>query len=351
MSSSRRFAAVVLLLCAGAFAAAAAPEVRVKDIAYLRGLRANQVLGIGLVTGLAGKGDSAASGLLKSTLASLVSTFGVDVPAADVRSKNCAVVMVSAELPALAKVGDRIDATVSSIGDARDLDGGVLMQAALLAANGKTYAVAQGRVVSTPDSSGVRTVGSVPGGAMVEQEVAAAFVTDEVVTVVLRNPDFVTATAVQRAIAAAFPGIEAAAPDPSMVEVRIPRDRASDPVGFIAKLEALTVTPDTTARVVINSASGIIVMGEQVRIGKVAVSYRNARVTVGTLTGSANYAGGAYAGSSLDRSDPLFVVPDTTSVDDFVSALKAVGLKTEVIIGILQAVERAGALYGTLVVM
>jgi flagellar P-ring protein precursor FlgI len=107
MSCSRRSAAVVLLLLAGALVATAAPEVRVKDIAYLRGLRANQVLGIGLVTGLAGKGDSAASGLLKTTLASLVSTFGVDVPAADVRSKKCAVVMVSAELPALAKVGDR----------------------------------------------------------------------------------------------------------------------------------------------------------------------------------------------------------------------------------------------------
>jgi flagellar P-ring protein precursor FlgI len=346
MSISRRSAGIAVLLIAVALAAAAAPEVRVKDIAYLRGLRANQVLGIGLVTGLAGKGDSQASGLLKSTLASLVSTFGVDVSAADVRSKNCAVVMASAELPALAKIGDRIDATVSSIGDARDLDGGVLLQAALLAANGKTYAVAQGRVVSTPDAAGVRTVGSVPGGAMVEQEVAAAFIADEVVTIVLRNPDFVTATAVQRAIAAAFPGIAAAAPDPSMVEVKIPREQAADPVAFIAKLEALTVTPDTTARVVINSSSGIIVMGEQVRIGKVAVSYRNARVTVGSLSGS-----GLYGSSGFDRSDPLFVVPDTTSVDDFVTALKAVGLKTEVIIGILQAVEKAGALYGTLVVM
>jgi flagellar P-ring protein precursor FlgI len=343
MSCSRRTAALAPLLLAVAFAAAAAPEVRIKDIAYLRGLRANQALGIGLVTGLAGKGDSQASGLLKTTLASLVSTFGVDVSAADIRSKNCAVVMVSAELPALAKVGDRIDATVSSIGDARDLDGGVLLQAALLAANGKTYAVAQGRVVSTPDPAGVRTVGSVPGGAMVEQDVVATFVTDEVVTVVLRNPDFVTATAVQRAIAAAFPGIQASTPDPSMVEVKIPRDQVADPVAFIAKIEALTVVPDTTARVVINSSSGIIVMGEQVRIGKVAVSYRNARVTVGTPTS-------LYA-SAANAADPLFVVPETTSVDDFVAALKAVGLKTEVIIGILQAVERAGALYGILIVM
>ncbi|HSV93881.1 MAG TPA: flagellar basal body P-ring protein FlgI [Desulfobacterales bacterium] len=345
MWCSRKTAALAPLLLAVAIAAAAAPEVRIKDIAYLRGLRANQVLGIGLVTGLAGKGDSQASGLLKTTLASLVSTFGVDVSAADVRSKNCAVVMVSAELPALAKIGDRIDATVSSIGDARDLDGGVLLQAALLAANGKTYAVAQGRVISTPDNSGVRTVGSVPGGAMVEQDVAAAFVADEVVTVVLRNPDFVTATAVQRAIIAAFPGIQAATPDPSMIEVRMPKDLAADPVAFIARIEALTVVPDTTARVVINSSSGIIVMGEQVRIGKVAVSYRTARVSVGTPSSLSLSSSGANA------ADPLFVVPDTTSVDDFVSALKAVGLKTEVIIGILQAVERAGALYGTLVVM
>jgi flagellar P-ring protein precursor FlgI len=344
MSSFRSVVSVVLLLTAASVCAPAAPQVRVKDIASVRGLRANQVLGIGLVTGLAGKGDSQASGLLKSTLASLVSTFGVDVPAADVRSKNCAVVMVSSELPALAKVGDRLDATVSSIGDARDLDGGVLLQAALLAANGKTYAVAQGRVVSTPDPAGVRTVGSVPNGAMVEQDLEAAFVADEVVTIVLRNPDFVTATAVQRAVVAAFPGIEAAAPDPSMIKVRIPRDQLQEPVAFVARIEALTVTPDTTARVVINSSSGIIVMGEQVRIGKVAVSYRSARVTVGTYAVPSG-------GSGADRGDPVFVVPDTTSVDDFVTALKAVGLKTEVIIGILQAVEKAGALYGTLVVM
>ncbi len=172
----------------------AAPEVRIKDIASLRGLRANQVLGIGLVTGLAGKGDSPSSALLRSTLASLVSTFGVDVSPQDVRSKNCAVVMVSAELPALLAIGDRIDVTVSSIGDARDLDGGVLLQATLLAANGKTYAVAQGRVVSTPDTSGVRTVGQLSAAAPSWSRRSSPFVADDVVSIVLRNPDFVTAT-------------------------------------------------------------------------------------------------------------------------------------------------------------
>lgn len=345
MSCCRRTAALAPLLLAAAVSAAAAPEVRIKDIASLRGLRANQVLGIGIVTGLAGKGDSQASGLLKTTLASLVSTFGVDVNAADVRSRNCAVVMVSAELPALAKAGDRIDATVSSIGDARDLSGGVLLQAALLAANGKTYAAAQGRIVGSSDGAAAQTVGIVPNGAMVEQDVTATFLADETVTVVLRNPDFVTASAVQRAVAAAFPGIQVATPDPSMVEVRIPREQAADPVSFIARIEALTVVPDTTARVVINSSSGIIVMGEQVRIGKVAVSYRSARVTVGAAPVP------SLAGSGANAADPLFVVPESTTVDDFVTALKAVGLKTDVIIGILQAVEKAGALYGILVVM
>ena len=132
--------------------AVAAPVVRIKDIATLRGVRGNQILGLGLVTGLNGKGDSSTSPLLRSSLSSLVASFGVTVAPQDVRSKNAAVVMVSAELPAFARAGDRIDVTVSSIGDARDLDGGILLQANLQAANGQTYAVAQGRVMTTSGS-------------------------------------------------------------------------------------------------------------------------------------------------------------------------------------------------------
>ncbi len=317
----------------------AAPTVRIKDIASIRGIRANQLLGLGLLTGLSGKGDSSNSSLLRSSLSALIANFGISVSPQDIRSRNCAVVMVSAELPSFARAGDGIDVTVSSIGDARDLDGGVLLQTNLQAANGQVYAVAQGRVLSSADPGGLRTVGAIPGGAIVERESVSGYVEDNRVSLVLRNPDFVTASAVQKAVQDAFPGIQVTSRDPSLVEVQIPADRVGNPVSFLAQLEALTLTPDSAGRVVINSTSGVIVMGDQVRIGKVAVSYRSARVSVG-----------AREAAPPGQSD-LFVLGDTTTVDDFVSTLKSVGLKTDVIIGILQAVERAGALFGSLVIM
>jgi flagellar P-ring protein precursor FlgI len=329
----------ILLLAAACGAAAAAPVVRIKDIASVRGVRGNQVLGLGLVTGLAGKGDSSSSALLRSTLATMVSNFGVSVSPQDVKSKNCAVVMLNAELPPFARPGDRIDVTVSSIGDARDLDGGVLLQANLQAANGQAYAAAQGRVAVSADPAGGKTVGTIPQGAIVEREVVSQFIADNRISIVLRNPDFVTADAVRAAIQAGIPGVAVESRDPSLVDVQIPEDRRKDPVGFIAALESLTVTPDAVGKVVVDAATGVIVMGEKVRIGKVAVSYRSARVTVGTVQRNA-----------VDTPD-LFVIGETTTVDDFVSALKAVGMKTDALIGVLRAVEKSGALFGTLVVI
>jgi len=345
--TSRKLAAAALVLAAAVSAGvAAAPAVRIKDIATIQGVRGNQLLGLGLVTGLNGKGDSQSSALLRNSLASLVSSFGVTVAPADVRTKNTAVVMVSAELPAFARVGDRLDVDVSSIGDARDLDQGILLQANLQAANGQVYAVAQGKVLTTLDPNGSRTVGAISEGAIVEKEVVSQFVANNVLSIVLRNPDFVTASAVQKAIQAAFSGITVTSRDASLIEVQLPQANQADPVGFLAQLEALTVTPDSDGRVVINAANGVIVMGDKVRIGKVAVSYRSARVTVGGGAG-----GGSGTSSGSTATPDVFVIGETTTVDDFVAALKAVGLKADAIIGILQAVDKAGALFGTLVVM
>ena len=343
--SFRRIAVPVLLLVSAV--AVAAPVVRIKDIAAVRGMRGNQILGLGLVTGLDGKGDSSTSPLLRSTLSSLVSSFGVTLAPQDVRSKNAAVVMVSAELPAFARAGDRIDVTVSSFGDARDLGGGILLQANLQAANGQTYAVAQGRVLTTSDPNGAKTVGGISQGAIVEKDVVSTFLDNNVISIILRNPDFVTASAVQKAIEAAFTGIAVTSRDASLIDVQLPEASRANPVGFLAQLEALTVTPDSEGRVVINAGSGVIVMGEKVRIGKVAVSYRTARVTVGGAAGMPP----AAAASNAVRAPDVFVIGETTTVDDFVAVLKAVGLKADAIIGMLQAVERAGALFGSLVVM
>jgi flagellar P-ring protein FlgI len=333
----RRLLASCLLLAAG-MAAFAAPVVRIKDIANVRGIRGNQILGLGIVTGLNGKGDSSSSSLLRSSLSSLVASFGVSIAPQDIRSKNAAVVMLSAELPPFARVGDRIDIVVSSIGDAKDLDGGILLQANLQAANGQAYAVAQGRVMTSQDQGAAKTVGSIPQGAIVEKEVVSQFMDNNVVSIILRNPDFVTASAVQKAIEAAFQGISVTSRDASLIDVQVPEASRANPVAFVALLEALTVTPDSDGRVVINAASGVIVMGEKVRIGKVAVSYRTTKVAVGS-------------GSAGTSAPDVFVMGDTTTVDDFVSALKAVGLKADLIIGVLQAVEKAGALYGSLVIM
>jgi flagellar P-ring protein precursor FlgI len=329
----------LLLIVAASGSAVAAPTVRIKDIAFLRGVRENQVLGLGLVTGLAGKGDSSSSALLRSTISTLVSSFGLSVSPQEVKSKNCAVVMMNAELPPFARPGDKVDVVVSSIGDARDLDGGVLLQATLQAANGQVYAVAQGRVAASSDPGAPKTVGTVSLGAIVEKEVVSQYLADDRVSVVLRNPDFVTADAVRAAIQAGLPGAVVASRDPSLVEVQIPEDRRANPVGFIAQLEALTLTPDVAGKVVIDSSTGVIVIGEKVRIGKVAVSYRNAKVTVGAVQRNA-----------VDAPD-LFVIGETTTVDDFVSALKAVGMKTDALIGVMRAVEKSGALFGTLVVI
>src|SRR5271157_2334651 len=297
LTSRRLLSFFLILIAAGAFAA---PSVRIKDTAALRGIRGNQVLGLGLVTGLNGKGDSSSSSLLRSSLSSLVSSFGVSIAPQDIRSKNAAVVMVSAELPPFSRAGDRIDITVSSIGDARDLNGGILLQSNLQAANGQTYAVAKGRVMTTQDPNGSKTVGTISQGAIVEREVISQYLDNNVVSIVLRNPDFVTASAVQKAIEAAFSGITVTSRDASLIDVQLPEASRANPVSFLAQLEALTVTPDSEGRVVINAANGVIVMGEKVRIGKVAVSYRTARVSVG--------AGGSSTGQSGASTPDVFVI-------------------------------------------
>ena len=330
-------------LLAGGLPAGAAPAVRIKEIAHVQGVRENQLLGVGLVTGLAGRGDSPGSPLLQSALSNLVAHFGLSVPAAEMQSRNCAVVMVSAVIPAFLRSGDRIDVQVSSIGDARGLENGILLQTPLRGANGTTYAVAQGPVLAPRRGGAASAVGTIPFGAIMEREVVSRFTDGESVSLVLRNPDFVTADAVRKAVLAAFPAAQAVSVDPSLVEVRLPAERRGDPVGFIAELESLPVTPDASGRVVIDSASGIVILGEKVRIGKVAVSWQAVQVAVGEEA--------APRGPSPQSAAPdSFVLEETTTVNELIASLQAVGLKTDVIIGILTAIERAGALYGQLII-
>ncbi len=319
----------------------AAPGARLKDIAYLSGVRNNQLLGIGLVTGLAGKGDSSSSVLLKISLANLVTNLGLEIDQREIKSRNRAVVVISCEIPPFIRPGDRINLTVSSIGDARSLEGGVLLQSQLKGANGVVYALAQGNILTPRNSGSVKTVGSIPLGGIVEKEVLSDFITQGTISLVLRNPDFITAHSVSKAISEAFPNVKVRPVDASLIEVQIPAERSSNPVAFVAELESLTVIPGSSGKVVIDAASGIIIMGEQVRIGRVAVSYKRVQVSV---AGNFNFQDGEEAKEN-------FILEETSTVDDLISALAEVGLKTETIIGILKAIDRAGALYGELIIM
>lgn len=333
---------VVLWISIGAAAFAAPLEVRLKDVAYVRGVRDNQLVGFGLVTGLQGRGDTSRSAMLQKVVQNLASAFGISVPQKDINSRNCAVVMVTATLPSFSHSGDRIPVTVSSIGDATDLTGGVLLQTNLKAANNQVYAVAQG-LVSGPGTSSVKTVGDVPYGAIVEKGTSPSFTENGMVQIVLRNPDFITANAAVDAIKKAYPTVEVHAVDPSLIQVKIPSDQSANPVGFIASLEKLQLTPDASDVVVINPRSGIVVVGQNVRIGTVAVSYKNTQISIGELSNP-------YYGINTGTQNP-FVISNTTTVGDLVSTLKDAGVGADTLIEVLKAIDRAGALYGKLVVM
>ncbi len=337
----RRFLVILLLSLFGAAAFGQdAMKVRLKDIAYLQGVRENQLVGFGLITGLEGNGDSSNSALLKNVLSNLLSSFSISIDSADITSRNTAVVMVTADIPAFVRPGDRISVHVSSMGDARSLSSGVLLQTPLKAANGAVYAVAQGQVGSGGSNTGPKTVSIIPGGAIVEREVLSNYLANGRVSILLRNPDFTTASRIAAMLTAAYPNEKVDAVDASLIQISLPEDEIDDPVGFISKVEELEVIPDAPARVVVNPRTGIVVIGKNVKIGQVAISYRGTKVDIGTSRSRAD-----------EEEVNTFVFPDAPTVEDLVNLLQASGLETDTIVEILKAIEQAGALYGRLVIM
>ncbi len=329
----------ICLFLSAAISVSAQPTVRIKDIAQVQGMRDNQLVGFGLVTGLNGQGDSNRSAVLMKSLSNLMGNFGMSIDPEEIRSKNSAVVMVTSDIPGFARTGDRINVHVSSLGDARSLRGGVLLQTNLKAANGSVYAVAQG-IVSVTDRAGIETTAVIPGGALVETEIGGDFVTDGTVNIILKRPDFATADAVAAAIREELTEeeeTEVRALDAALVRVTMPEETLADPVSFISRIERIEVQPDPSSIVVVNPRTGVVVIGDRVRLGTVAVSFKGDSVTVGRTTG---------------RDDPEQVVfPAQATVSELVDVMQSAGLKTDVIIEVLQAVDAAGALYGTLIVM
>lgn len=342
------------------------PVVRVKDIARFQGVRGNQLVGLGLVVGLDGTGDR--QGASVQMVANMLEKFGVGVETKALRTKNVAAVMVTADLPPFARAGSRLDVTVSSIGDAKSLQGGFLLQTPLQGADNNIYAVAQGPVsiggfnVRSQREKAQKnhpTVGRVPEGAIVEREVPTALlgVDEGRLTLVLEQADFTTAYRVTSCLNEIFGPQTARAIDNTAIELVVPAAYRDNVIEFIAAVEEVEVTPDVAARVVVNERTGTIVIGNSVRIGAVAVAHGNLSVEIRAQTNVVQPPSFSQ-GETVEVVDTdiavkeekgqLMVLPASNTIGDLVKALNAIGATPRDIIAILQAIKEAGALYGVL---
>lgn len=369
-------AAVALSAVAVAPASAQTPPastaVRVKDLGKLQGWRENSLVGYGIVTGLAGTGDSPTNRATRQALSNVLSQFSLTLPPEQVQSRNVAVVTVGAALPTFAREGDALDITVSSAGDARSLVGGSLLLTPLKAANGKVYALAQGPLSVGGyryDANGNviqknhPTVGSVPGGAVVEVGLQTPVLAPgKSLTFVLTEPDYTTANRVALAINAQLGAPVARAKDASGIEIGVSDSQREQLVSYVARLESVWVDPDRRAKVVINERTGTVVAGGDVRISKVAISHGDLKISIvsdnavsqPTVVGR----GGPGVHTALvsnsrvevqEQGGPGFLAAGTT-VADLVQSLSRLKTSTRDIISILRAVRAAGALHAELVV-
>ncbi|MFI3245153.1 MAG: flagellar basal body P-ring protein FlgI [Ferrimonas sp.] len=357
------FTGLLLLLCANANA------MRLKDMADLQGVRANQLVGYGLVVGLPGTGEQ--SHFTQQSFTSMLSNFGITLPP-NVRpkTKNVAAVAVHAELPPFIKPGQQIDITVSSIGSAKSLRGGTLLQTFLKGVDGQVYAIAQGSLVVSgfsadgADGSSVLqntpTVGRIPGGAFVERSVNSPFANGDFLTFNLRRPDFSTAKRVVDKINGLLgPGV-AQALDATSIQVSAPRD-PSQRVSYLATLENLTVEPaDEAAKVIVNSRTGTIVVGRDVRLMPTAITHGGLTVTI-SESQQASQPNPFGEGQTVvvpqsnvmvsEANQRMFQLDTGASLEQLVRAINEVGAAPSDLMAILEALSQSGALRGELVII
>ena len=346
-----------------------ANAVRLKDIAEINGVRKNQLVGYGLVVGLDGSGDGKKARFTLQSMASMLEKMGVTVDQKDIQVKNVAAVMATASLPPFAKRGNRIDVLVSSIGDAKNLQGGTLMMTPLKGIDGRIYAIGQGPVntggfgAGGSASSVVKnfpTVGRVLSGAIIEREVPNNFSERSQLMFSLHNPDFTTAARVVEAVNRQLAAPVARAKDPGTIEINIPEQQQGNVVSWLASLSNLEVEPDTDAKVVINERTGTVVMGEQVRISTIAIAHGNLSIVVRenvNVSQPLPFSDGQTVASPntqinvQEDANQLIVVPKGIDIGQVVNALNALGVTPRDLIAIFQAIKAAGALQADLEVI
>lgn len=314
----------------------AASAARLKDIANIRGVRENQLVGYGIVVGLNGTGDSKAEFTNKS-ISRMLDKLGVKLSSKDLASKNVAAVLITATLPPFARAGNEIDVTVNSIGDASSLVGGMLVQSPLRVGNQEVYAVAQGSIL-VGGKTEHKTAGLIPNGAIIEKDMAADYSSRKMFRLTLNNPDFTTAARVAKIINLDLSGKHAVAKDAATIDVIVPSSYESRGVEFLANIESLEVNPDIKAKVVVNEKTGTVIIGSGVRISKVAISHGDLTVKV-------------EGKKEEDQDEERVGLLNGASVGELVNALNSLGVSPKDLITILVNIKASGALQGDLEIL
>lgn len=344
----------------------AALAARIKDLAAVKGIRSNQLVGYGLIVGLDGTGDKAGTEFTIQSLVNMMEQMGVHVSANQVKVKNVAAVMVTAKMPPFSRIGNRIDVMVSSVGDAKSLVGGTLLLTPLRGVDGKVYALAQGAVsvggVGAGGEGGSVTknhllVARVAGGGSIEREVPVSLNGKETLTLTLFNPDFTTALRVSETINNTFQNPVARAMDSGTLSLAIPENHQANVAGFLARIETLNVIPDTVAKIIVNEKTGTVVVGENVRISTVAISHGNLSISVREsqdVSQPQPFGEGTTVVAPqtdiqiTEDANKLMVIESRSTIRELVRALNAVGVTPRDLISIFQSIKAAGALQAEL---
>jgi flagellar P-ring protein precursor FlgI len=359
---------LTILLAAVMIAAPTTPAFafsRVKDLVDVEGIRDNMLIGYGIVVGLNGSGDSLKNApFTQQQLQTMLERLGVNTRGTTMQTKNVAAVMVTANLPAFAAQGTRIDVSVSAMGDAKSLQGGTLLVTTLVGADGQIYAVGQGPVAiggftaggaASSVTQGVPTAGRISNGAIVEREIAFNLASERTLRLSLHNPDTTTASRIASAINSYIGGGIAEATDPSTVRLNIPDGYPKGVMGMLTDLDQVKVDPDEKARVIIDEQSGVIVMGADVRISTVAIAQGNLTIRVTETpqvsqpqpfsnTGTTTTVPRTQIQVDDGKGNKMAVLHEGVSLQALVNGLNALGVGPRDIISILQAIKAAGAL-------
>ena len=338
---------------------------RIKDIADFEGVRDNQLIGYGLIVGLNGTGDNIKSvDFAKESLISMLDAVGVNARDGQIKAKNVAAVMVTANLPAFSRQGSRIDVNVSALGDAKNLLGGTLIATPLKGADGEVYALAQGTVATGSVSAngqngssvlkGVPTSGRIASGAIIEKEIPFKLSSLDTINIALRNPDFTTSRRISDAINATFGRPIADSLDPGTVKLTIPEEYKDDIVALMTKIEQLKVQPDTVAKVVIDESSGIVVIGKDVKINRLAIAQGNLTIKITDVPyvsqpepfslGEQIVLDTSIVDVQEDEDARMRVLDTGINLQELVDGLNALGVTPRDLISILQAIKASGAL-------